>query len=389
MAGSDSRERSAAADRQLADGRWLPAEFDAREVDMAHLLNSCFDLAGENLPPRYAQTLLGNPRHAPASEDFEERAIASVFERLGLERDTIAPVVRHKVRRAPYAPTRRQRRQRRGVRQMTLALFALCALLSLNVMTSGAALASMVHFIVGHGGAQMVKKYPALSARHPTTALKGGDPTIEFLPQWAGAAVDGYTFTGIDVYDSLWWTQGALVMLHYQKIDQQGAHDLTMLEFQPHAQVALQVVQDGSASYVMLGGSSGVFVSGQWVRRNQQTSWLPGLRAELICRSPIDAGVVVWVAADSTPAQIDASKDLLTSIAGSLHTMHLGGSDAAPVGLSYVSSDLSANLVQPFDGDVVALAPNNATSSPRLYIKVNLGGPDFSAVPGENSPGQQ
>jgi len=59
-------------DRVLADGRILPDDFEPEDVAFAHFLSGHFDIEGENLPPRYAQTLLGNPLYGPVADDFAE-----------------------------------------------------------------------------------------------------------------------------------------------------------------------------------------------------------------------------------------------------------------------------------------------------------------------------
>nr|MBA3825517.1 hypothetical protein [Ktedonobacterales bacterium] len=64
----------------------FPADFTPEDVATAQWLNTLYDIDGEQLPPRYAQTLLGDPQHAPASDDLEERTINAVFTQLALAR---------------------------------------------------------------------------------------------------------------------------------------------------------------------------------------------------------------------------------------------------------------------------------------------------------------
>jgi hypothetical protein len=376
-------DASASADRLLPDGRQLPEDFDDQDVAVARLLNGHFDPASEHLPPRYVQTLLGPSQFAPASDDLEERIAGQVFGRLGIDRPSYVPVVRRRVRRGPYRASSHQKRRSRGLRQPALALLALLVLIVGTSLASGAAFASMIHLISGRSGAKMVSHYPTLS-HLPTSSSKSdvGKLTVEFLPQWAGKTIDGYAFVGMDIYKSQWWTQGALVMLHYQMQDSTGLHQFAMLEFKPSMQVALQVVQDGFASDVALGSSSGVFVSGQWTMQDHQTVWTPGTRAELICHSPQNPNVVIWLAVENaSPSQQDANKDLLLSAAGALTGISLDETTTAPLSLSYVSSDLMNASVQPFTGDVVALSPGDGgQGNTSLYIQINLDAPGHTAV---------
>src|SRR5579875_1052676 len=226
--------------RALNDGRLLPADFTAEEAETCQWLNDHYHIAGEELPPLYAKTLLGDPRHAPASDDFEERTLDAVFGRLGLERPTAPPAPlgarTSTARRVDWSHQARrlvQRVAQRGV----VALMAAAMLLSYNAVGTGVALASVLQIVVGRGGVQMVKHYPTLTPGHLPSGV-AGSAALEFTPQWAGASIDGYTFSGMDIYLSRWWTNGALTMLHYQKVDDQGTHDLSLLEFQPHLNVA-------------------------------------------------------------------------------------------------------------------------------------------------------
>ncbi len=367
MAKSDRPNDS---ERVLADGRRLPETFSDADAEMAQTLNDLFDIAGENLPPRYVQTVLGDPLHAPADDDFEDRIASTVFDRLGVARPASPP-------RRPRKGLRDRARllaQRVG-RQVALAAMALAMLISYNAIGTGVALASMLQVMAGRGGARVVGAYPIHIVSHAPQAAGTPDVNVAFVPRWPGSAIDGFTYVGMDVLPGQWWTRGAMVVLRYEK--QVGAitQHLTALQFMPAGQVryALQVVQDGSVSNVSIGDAQGVFVWGQWVRQaHQQMVWEPNHRAELIYGGPNTGDPVTWIAADDllgmTSAQMQAT---LVDVANGMQPMrynhmHAPGSDLGAVGAS-----LAMDLTLPFANDVIALVPDHSNpDAPAVYVRI-------------------
>jgi hypothetical protein len=341
----------------LPDGRALPTDFAADEVTLAQSFHTHFDIAGENLPPRYAQTLLGDPRHAPASDDFEERIITHVFQTLDLERPTRAAVTAATPRRSV-----RQlfRRAQQVVQRSAVAIAALLMVLAYNVTGTGVALASVLQMVVGHGGVQNVVQYP-----HPSTVATTStsrDRQLNFVPLWADESTNGYTFTDVEAWQGQWWTDGALVTMNYALTDSAGVHHLTVLEFLPKTHLALQVVQAGAASEVSVGTGTGIFVWGQWThisQTNQQMVWESSDRAELIFGSAADYAPIIWIAMDNlgdeSASQMSA---LLVSIAEALHPYLSPDRRIAPSAddMLIAKDKLAGN--QPFSDDVLAVVPN-------------------------------
>lgn len=355
----------------LPDGRPLPPDFTADEVSLAQSFNDHFDIAGENLPPRYAQTLLGDPRHAPASDDFEERMISGVFQALHLERPH-TPLAPHPLRKGRQHV---QRLLQRVAQRGAVAVMALMMVFAYNATGTGVALASVLQIITGHGGASAVTSYPS----HVTAGGQGTNgamSAVSFTPRWPGTQTHEYTFTGIDLINGQWWTQGALVMLHYTNSDGNTLHHLDIMEFVPRVHVALQVVQEGSMSLVKIGDADGAFVWGHWAYQPKQGMvWIPSQRAELIYGGADAASPVIWIAADDlgdqSVAQMQAT---LMDVAGSLQLMRplrwqRVGQHAGDIPINQVS-----DIAPPFRDDVIALVPDRSDpQAPVIDVRV---GPD-------------
>lgn len=358
----------------LPDGRKLPADCDEQEADLLLLLNDLFDVEGEDLPPRYAQTLLGDQFYSPADQDFEDRVADSVFRRLSLPRSLVPSV------RRPVFHTQIQRLQRAKRlfgqigKQSVLAALSVFLLLSFSAASSGAALASMLQTIVGRGGTQGVVTLPKNLSDAPTTTATQTIPDhrINFKEQWPAKTIAGYTFAGMDVFDSRWWTDGGMVTFRYRMVDAQGTHQLTILEFMPKEHVALQVVKDGSTSSVPIGAANGIFVNGRWVYHNGAAVWEPNQRAELILGSVGEPGLVIWIAADNlSGGNMDQAKQLLVNVASALKPFSLADLTDSSSNLQYLGNRLLNDINQPFGGDVIALKSGDSDSdSSTVYIQL-------------------
>ncbi len=372
--------------RFLQDGRTLPVDFDDDDETLAAQLNDLFNLEREELPPLYAQTLLyqgcDEAEFELASDDFEDRIAERVFQRLEMPR--------------PLPVKRKPQPARLGfttsARHAGIAVMIVCVLVAFNAMTSGAALASMIRFIVGRGGAEVVAAYPNhVSTPVAPTTNKMADHMIRINVWWPGntksdyLVQQGYSFKGMDVYDSQWWSNGALVTLRYVKTDAQGIHRLTVLEFMPTAHDALQVVQNGSISAVPGDGANGIFVVGRWVMSNGITSWSADQRAELISGVQGEPGLVVWIAADDvTPTNMNDMKSMLSNVAETLRPLHYGDLGDTADNIHYQGSDLSAT--GPFGNDVIALIPaDQGSNTAAIFIRLGTDGADPPPTVSANS----
>jgi len=371
-------DEAAPQEGALDDGRTLPADYTADETEIARWFNAHFDIVGENLPPRYAQTLLGDPCHAPASEDFEERMIISVFQRLELKRPssptpTARPVARRRLR------LHAQRLVQRVVQRGAVAVMALMMVLCYNAMGTGVAMANVLQLVVGRGGAQAVATYPHHVAPGGLGTATTGSGIVTFTPRWPGSEIQGYTFSGMQIVTGQWWTQGALVTLHYTSVASIAVQHLDILEFVPNVHVAMQLVQDGWMSSVKIGDAPGVFVWGHWAYHpNQGMVWVPSQRAELIYGGADPSGPVIWIAADALGNQsVDQMQAALMDVAGSLQLMR-------PLGVQFSANDAPgfpinqvSDIGLPFRDDVIALVPDRSNpEAPVVDVRIGTDPPD-------------
>jgi hypothetical protein len=375
MAEFEHFDEAALPTRMLADGRRLPADFTPEETDTAQWLNGVFDIIGEDLPPYYARTLLGDPAQACVADDFEAATIATVFARLDLPR-TPPPVS------VPSPTPSWQDRLRwqaehllqRVAHKSVLATMALMMLLSYNALGTGVALASVLQVIVGRSGTQSVSKYPT-QITLPAAQVADEDAThLNFTPLWPDVSTHGYTFVSMNALKGQWWTKGVLVTLNYEMTDGAGIHHMTILEFLPQTQWALQVVQAGAASTVQVGNDSGIFVWGQWTHQiqngQQQMVWESSHRAELIYNGTGDNEPVVWIATDNLNNQsAPQMQAMLVDIANHLRPVTSRYRSLVSNVLASLSTELSASVNQPFKDDIIELIPGKN----ERVIYVNVG----------------
>ncbi len=356
--------------RALRNGRKLPIDFTADDTEFAECLNGHFDIQNEELPPLYAQTLLSGQSHAAADDDLETRVHTGVFQSLGLS------IEKHPLTsELPAQRNRRRNRKKTIAQRAVLAVMSLALIVSLNALFSGTAFASMLDVLSGNTGALFVHSYPTkITKSTPSKTSIQPDHRILFQPDWAGTVIDGYHFVGMDVYDAQWWTVGGLMTLRYIKTDAQGVHQLTILQFLPKNQVALQVVQSGSSEQIPIGSSNGVFVAGHWVRVNGVLQWETAERAELISGAIGQQGLVTWIAVDNISANVpvETMKPFLVSVAKKLSPFQLEDLANTLEGIKYGGGVVSIGSDQPFGYDVIALTPDAAlNSSSMIYIRID------------------
>lgn len=387
--------RATEGDNMLHDGRILPDDFEVEDTAFAHMLNETFDIQREMLPPRYAQTLLMSKQDI-LDEEYEQRICSAVFQKLHLEHPVqTCPPSDHEVQFKPQflSQTSQQHNIALNIfKKSALIVMALLVLFSFNAMTSGNAFASVLQFIVGRGGAEMVKSYPKPTTISTTskTTTQQADHHLLYTPMWAGSTVDGYTFLGLDLFDAQWWTNGVIITLRYEKTDATGRHRLTLLEFVPRDQIALQVVKTGSAQTVQIGTNSAIFVTGHWVHINGTIVWEPDQRAELISGTIGGSGLVTWIAADDLPSNTDINtiRDMLISVAQQLQPFTLGDLSGTVDGIRYAGKTVSVGPDQPFFDDVIALVPNRSdVAASTIYIR--LGSLPSNAGPTNSGPNLQ
>ncbi|HKD76496.1 MAG TPA: hypothetical protein VKB76_13420 [Ktedonobacterales bacterium] len=373
-------ETEMAADRVLPDGRILPDDFDAEDAALARTLNSVYHIQREYLPPCYAQTLLGYPQYAPASDEFVERVTNSVFERLDLTRRFAmpAPVVRRRIKPQERARPRKNGMMTGMLRQGMVAVMALLVLFSFEALFTSTAFADMMRFlIVGHSGVQAVANYPAItrtSTPVPNKNKPQGDHRILFIPQWAGENILGYSFVGTTVMDKQWWSDNAIISLNYEKRDASGVHHLNILEFHVSSQAVLQVVQDGSSQNIAVGASSAIVIDGHWVQRKPPAApiWVTDQRAKLIFSDPEDPELVTWIATDDVAGYSQSDvQQRLTTVAQTLKDMNFTDIQRHAGQMQYIGDQPSLDILRSFGGDVIAVLPSTSQSGgAAVYVQI-------------------
>jgi hypothetical protein len=259
--------------------------------------------------------------------------------------------------------------QRMG-RQLTFGVMTLAMLLSYNALGTSAAFASVLQLIAGGTGTHAVTAYPTVTndQHHAPSVV---DASLNFTPRWPGYQSHQYFFKNMEVLSGQWWTNGAMVALHYEHDDALGSHPLTILEFLPQNGMVLQVVKDGSAQQVQVGDQSGVFVWGHWVRHNrQQVTWEPSQRAELIFGNAHAGEPVIWVVGNELGTM--SATQMQTTLVGmstALTPMKIGPEDQYMSSLGGVGTKLAQGVNQPFYNDIIALVPDRSNpDAPMLFV---------------------
>lgn len=352
----------------------FPADFSAEEMELAGELRDLFAIEREELPPRFAQTLLENERQAVAERGFEERLTYRVFRRLRVRRDlALGP--------APRRPlAQRSLRQRPAMRPLASAVAAAMVLMVVAMVLATPSFAEGMRLILGQTGVTQTARYPS-NVRPSGTHGEMQRPTV-FDPsmplEWLGHSDGRYLYKGVRLDDPTIWSKGAIVELQYQVDgDVQGSGLLDIREFQinPHDAAVLQVVQTPYAVPATVDGNTpAVYVDGIWMPRTAHrvmdmmsgsTSapfvWESGTRSELIFEI---GSVIYWMVGDQRDGM---DQNELVRLAGQLQSVQPQNLQFSRVALSMAGSTLTDTLIGPDQGyelyDVVSLgtAPGAGT----------------------------
>jgi hypothetical protein len=210
---------------------------------------------------------------------------------------------------------------------------------------------------------QQVKSYP--SAVHASASMvaqkAGGDAATSNPPdqaEWLGPSVAGYTYDGLAVNAKQAWSAGSVVVLRYARRGASaGSGELVVQEFRiaPSLASVLQVVADGSATSVTVGGLPGVYVDGRWLHSSPRPTWESGARSELIFERD---GLIFWIVADQRDGM---GQDQLVDAAGHLATVPLNSLIPQHPSLRLIAQELQGALQAPMDDDVLALIPRGSS----------------------------
>ena len=122
---------------------------------------------------------------------------------------------------------------------------------------------------------------------------------------WLGLKAGKYLFDGAQTLPAETWSDGPIVDVQYSlPQDSPGSGVLDIREFKVASNLSavLQVVQEGSATWLSIDGIPAVYVNGTWMDRavRQQPlpdapTWKFGQRSELMIEKN---GVVFWIVGD-------------------------------------------------------------------------------------------
>lgn len=368
------------------DSPEIPADFSVDDVVFAHELDTLFNVEKEEVPPLFAQTLLGphNPQFQVAGNEFESKMRARVFRQLHLQRRIFrSPSLFGRV--SSFVPTRR----------VIFALASILLVIALSIICAAPSFASglSILFAGSHSGVMQVQDYPGgLSAMTKSQQRESNNGShslhkmsiveaqqlLHFSLYWPdpGSLPDNYTLDTIYLYnqDNQTWADGPLVELDYDYtspgVTPHGSGRISICEFKPVGNV-LQAVQLESARELKInsqGNSSAIYVDGQWTALNDSTHvWSAGGRNELIYEKD---GIIFWIVGNQSDG-IDGT--VLSNIASSLISFNT--TYAVRFGRAFdnvmQSQDSTPNSLA---GDVIYLDNPN-----------NLGGPTLIVVGGSSS----
>jgi hypothetical protein len=360
--------------------RDLPDDFSDEDLAFAQELDSLFPLDAEELPPYFVQTLLDaeEPRFQEVEHGFEQKTQVCVFRRLKLRRRLFYPERPSLPSLIRVLPARRS----------LMACAALMLFIFLTLVFTGPSFASGMQFLL-HGastGVLTVQKYPAglkPAASNRQLNSLASQPKISLLDAqvrlhswnmyWPEAMPANYSIDSISLYQEpqASWIDGPSIELDYSLsgATTHGTGELSIREFKLMPDVSvLQVVKDGAAQAINIdssGRAQAIYVDGQWVLRNRIfPTWSYGQRCELIYQQN---GIVFWIVGDQRDGMNEAA---LLNIAHSLQPFHI--SHAMHTGLesdaNFVTLQTEEEVNGPFEGDVLAIFPNNSVDGPYLSV---------------------
>jgi hypothetical protein len=369
------------ADYLSKDSPEIPADFSIDDVAFAHELDALFNVEKEEIPPLFAQTLLGphNPQFAVAGDGFESKIRARVFRRLHLQRRIFCSPSPFQQILSSFVPTRR----------IILALVSILLVIALSIIYTAPSFASGLSILLAgsHSGVMQVQDYPGgLSAMAKSQqqgpngssqslhkmSIVDAQQLLHFPLYWPdpSSLPDNYALDTIYLYNqgNQTWADGPLVELDYDYtspgVTPHGSGRISICEFKPVGKI-LQVVQLGSTRELKIdsnGNSSALYVDGQWTALNDSTHmWSAGGRSELIYEKD---GIIFWIVGNQSDG-IDGT--VLSNIASSLTSFDT--TYAIRFGRAFEtvmqSQDSTPNSLA---GDVIYLDNPNNPGGPTLIV---------------------
>lgn len=285
-------------------GTDYPADFTTDEAAFAAELRGLFSPEREELPPRYVETLLGEPRQRPLENGFEQKLAYRVFRQLNLPRPPLfdLPATRRTGRMAVLA--------RRLGQVSATAMISSLLLMLMSVFIAGPSFAAGLRILLGQTGVQQVANYPTTVQTAAPSASTSAAQTLppDALVLWPGRSVHGYTYAGMSLLTGEGYSAGPVIELNYfqQGDTHTGSGLLTVREFRlaPGLSRVLQVVADGSVTTVKINDQQGVFVDGKWQQFGPKHMWVAGGKGELIMEQ---GDQILWIVADQRDG-IDATQ---------------------------------------------------------------------------------
>jgi hypothetical protein len=334
------------------EGVTYPADFTADEAAFASDLRRLFSPEREELPPRYVETLLGEPCQRPIESGFEQKLAYRVFRQLDLPRPPLFDPPVAKRRANPVDGLARRLGQ-----VSATAVISGFLLMVMSAFLAGPSFAAGLRILLGQTGVQQVSTYPT-TVRTPDKIkppVAAASLAPDALVQWFGRSVHNYAYAGMSLLAPQVYSAGPVVELNYvlQNDVHAGTGILTVREFQlaPDLSSVLQVVGDGSVTPVKINNAQGVFVDGHWHQVGMKHVWQPGGKGELIMEQ---GDQILWIVADQRDG-IDATQ--MVAIAKHLTPTPLESLQPRHRQLRSVAQAMEASLDVSFSDELLALVP--------------------------------
>jgi len=359
----------------------IPADFSVDDVVFAHELDALFNVEKEEVPPLFAQTLLGphSPQFQMAGDEFESKIRARVFRQLRLQRRLFRSPSPLQQIVPSFVPTRR----------VIFALVSILLVIALSIIYTAPSFASglSILFAGSHSGVMQVQDYPGgLSTMEKSQRRESRDGSqslrkmsmvdaqqLLHFPLYSpdpSSLPDNYTLDTIYLYSQgdQTWADGPLVELDYDYtspgVAPHGSGRISICEFKPVGDI-LQVVQRGSTRELKInsdGNSSALYVDGQWTSLNDSAhTWSAGGRSELIYERD---GVIFWIVGNQSDG-IDGT--VLSNIASSL--ISFNATYAIRFGRAFDNVKQSQDSApDSLAGDVIYLDNPNRPGGPTLIV---------------------
>ena len=348
-------------ERSSGGGAWTtehkdeayPEDFSLDEAEFASELRELFGAEREELPPLYAQTLLGEERTAIPEQGFEHKLVYRVFRRLSLPR-------RQLVDRKRVAMSWRDVVEPllHVTRPVAACFTGLLVVMVFSVVVASPSFAAGLRILLGHTGVEQVATYPQhVRPWHQQSsdadAVYSLASAASLQMQWLGLATGKYVYQGARAEDATDWSVGPVVDIQYQLT---GAHIGTGLldirEFQVNDAYSsvLEVVKAGSATQVKLpDGTPAAYVDGTWT--SSRHYWQSGTRSELIFE---ENNVVFWIVGDQRDGM---DQNELLRLAGLLMPTSPRVLEQSDFGVRFIGHSLAVSFQQPIGTDVVKAIP--------------------------------